>query len=226
MPNRFCEHCGAPLEAAADTCPQCGVPTTVRPAVQKRRTWRDPVVLALAGCGCLALIPIAGIIAAILIPNFLDALHKGRQRRTAEDLRTMAATLIAVSMDDEAGYPEVSSLTELKARLGDAAADWPETDAWEHAYRYQCWAERAATGCDTFRLASPGRDGILESEDLREVEQASFLPTEYHRDLVIAEFGWVQVPSSIGEIEEGTASDDPGAPGPAAEGEDSGDGQD
>lgn len=241
MPHRFCEHCGAPMAAAATACPQCGMAAGVKPAGQGRRTWRDPVVLVLAGCGCLALVPIAGIVAAIFIPNFLDALHKGRQNRTVADLRTMAATLIATSADDETGYPEASSFAELKTQIGEDAADWPDTDAWEHGYRYQCWAERAATGCDTFRLASPGRDGAFGSEDLRELTQSSFLATDYHEDIVIADFGWVAVPSNVEdapEIEEEAPyeedapadpeapSDGSSAPGAAPEGEDAGDGED
>lgn len=249
MPNRFCEHCGAPMAAAAAACPQCGIaagvkPAGVEPTGQGRRTWRDPVVLVLAGCGCLALVPIAGIVAAILIPNFLDALHKGRQNRTVADLRTMAAMLIATSAGGETGFPEAASFGELKTRLGETAAEWPDTDAWEHPYRYQCWAERAATGCDTFRLASPGRDGTFGTEDLRELTQSSFLATDYHQDIVIADFGWVSVPDIVEDLpdfeellneEEATAdpdassddahSDDSGSPGAAPEGEDAGDGQ-
>lgn len=241
MPDRFCPHCGAPMAATAVICPQCKMSAFVKPAGQKSRSWRDPVVLIIAGCGCLALVAFAGIVAAILIPNFVDALHTGRQKRTAIDLRTMAATLMATSGGGEEGYPETGSFVELKVKLGAAAADWPETDAWDHGYRYQCWAERAASGCDTFRLASPGRDGFLESEDLRELTQGSFLDTDYDSDLVIAEFGWVRVPSKIEDapaIEEEPSgddetepealgdSDDAGPPGAAPEGEDAGDGQD
>ncbi len=250
MPNRFCEHCGAPMAAAATACPQCGMAAGVKPAGgeptgQRRRTWRDPVVLVLAGCGCLALVPIAGIVAAILIPNFLDALHKGRQSRTVADLRTMAATLIATSAGGETGFPEAASFGDLKAQLGETTAEWPDTDAWGHPYHYQCWAERAATGCDTFRLASPGRDGTFGTEDLRELTQSSFLATDYHEDIVIADFGWVAVPSNVEDAPEsealapyeeeasgdpeassdGAHSDDSGAPGAAPEGEDAGDGQ-
>lgn len=50
----------------------------------------------------LIVVAIIGIIAAILIPNFLDALQKGRQKRSMGDMRQIA-TAVAAWYTDNSG---------------------------------------------------------------------------------------------------------------------------
>jgi len=59
----------------------------------------------------LIVVAIIGIIAAIAIPNLLNAINRGRQRRSMADIRSIATALEAYSVDFNY-YPKVS-LTDV-----------------------------------------------------------------------------------------------------------------
>lgn len=48
----------------------------------------------------LIVVAIIGIIAAIAIPNLLNAIHRGRQKRTMSDMRTVATAVGAYAVDN------------------------------------------------------------------------------------------------------------------------------
>ena len=48
----------------------------------------------------LIVVAIIGIIAAIAIPNLLNAIHRGRQKRTMSDMRTVATGVGAYAVDN------------------------------------------------------------------------------------------------------------------------------
>ena len=55
----------------------------------------------------LIVVAIIGIIAAIAIPNLLNAINRGRQKRTMADIRTIGTAIEAYAVD-HASYPTVS----------------------------------------------------------------------------------------------------------------------
>jgi general secretion pathway protein G len=55
----------------------------------------------------LIVVAIIGIIAAIAIPNLLNAINRGRQKRTMSDIRSIATALEAYSVDFNF-YPKVA----------------------------------------------------------------------------------------------------------------------
>ena len=55
----------------------------------------------------LIVVAIIGIIAAIAIPNLLNAINRGRQKRTMADIRSIATAIEAYSVDFNF-YPRVS----------------------------------------------------------------------------------------------------------------------
>ena len=66
----------------------------------------------------LIVVAIIGIIAAIAIPNLLNAIDRGKQKRTMADLRSMGTAIEEYSIDNNF-YPDVSSISGLE---GDSRA--------------------------------------------------------------------------------------------------------
>lgn len=58
----------------------------------------------------LIVVAIIGIIAAIAIPNLLNAINRGRQKRTMADIRTIGTAIEAYAVD-HASYPSVAEGT-------------------------------------------------------------------------------------------------------------------
>ena len=58
----------------------------------------------------LIVVAIIGIIAAIAIPNLLNAINRGRQKRTMADLRSLATAIESYQVDFNF-YPKVASTT-------------------------------------------------------------------------------------------------------------------
>ena len=121
----------------------------------------------------LIVVAIIGIIAAIAIPNLLNAIHRGRQKRTMADMRTVA-TAIGTYATQQAGLmgtpgdPEDERCLSLEGRAAVLAHDvdsflrnMPKQDGWrtqmlsdtdpdgDH-YTLQALAkDKANSGCGT-----------------------------------------------------------------------------
>lgn len=158
-------------------------------AARGKRGATVAVVVAIAAGGFLVLVAIIGIIAALLIPNFMDALQKAKQKRTEVDLRELAVMLESRAAEQPMGappYPDAASIEELAAELAPyAAASVPTVDHWERPFRYQCASAGGMDGCAAYRLGSGGRDGEFEHDDLFAYEPGPFLHTEYDGDIVV-----------------------------------------
>ena len=183
----YCSGCGKQLSADATQCPACGklVPGTAPPKTSK-------AVWIVVGAGCLVVgLAFAGIFAALLIPNFLDSLQKAKTKRTMADLRDVGMALEAYRADHAGEVPAVGSIDGLAEALEPGyLATVPRVDGWKRPLVYVCWASAPEVdGCDSYRLASGGRDGAFEHDDLEAYEQAGFEPSDYDQDLVYGE-GW------------------------------------
>jgi len=69
----------------------------------------------------LIVIAIIGILAAIAIPNLLNAVQRGKQKRTMSDMRALATAVEAYAVDNNS-YPPASCPAGLTAIIGSAAA--------------------------------------------------------------------------------------------------------
>jgi type II secretory pathway pseudopilin PulG len=176
-----CPNCGAQLPDPQQPCPSCGQ-RLVPPPIPKRATpkW----IWVLAGC---ALVPVVlavlGIVAAIVVPNLLDAQQKAKQTRALADLSAIGQAVEAYKAQ-HGSVPEANDLDALANQLGTAASGLARLDPWQHAYRYACWRESAAAGCDHYRIVSAGRDGKFEQDDVQSYVPGTLGPHEYDRDLV------------------------------------------
>lgn len=105
----------------------------------------------------LVVVAIIGVLAAISIPNLLNALERGKQKRTMSDLRSIATAVEGYNID-HSFYPLQASETTIGASglVGSLSpiffAALPQTDGWQHPLRY------VASGID-YTVGSLGRDG-------------------------------------------------------------------
>jgi type II secretory pathway pseudopilin PulG len=123
-------------------------------------------VVCAVGLAVFAL-PMLGIVAAIAIPNFLDATGKAKQMRTLGDLRAISVAVEASRAQTGALPAEAPIESVLEGLRGFASSELVATDAWGHPFRYRCWSAFEDPGCTTYALLSAGRDGFFEHEDAR-----------------------------------------------------------
>jgi type II secretory pathway pseudopilin PulG len=198
---KFCAHCGAAVPPGAALCPSCGKPPAGAPPVQVKGPKKLIVVLIVAAV-LLVGVAFLGIVAALFIPNFLDALQKAKQKRTVADLRHLGTGLESYAADHDGSYPAVADYSGLAGALvPEYLPELPAADGWKHGYAYACWnaaGAGAGAGCADYRLASPGRDGAFESEDLRTYQSGSFAVTDYDRDIVFGRGQFMQWPAQPG----------------------------
>ncbi len=82
----------------------------------------------------LIVVAIIGIIAAIAIPNLLNAINRGKQKRTMADMRAIATAIESYSVDNTA-YPAASSPAALAASIEPSYITvLPARDGWGRAY--------------------------------------------------------------------------------------------
>ncbi|HEV8630160.1 MAG TPA: type II secretion system protein GspG [Thermoanaerobaculia bacterium] len=188
-----CPHCGAAVAPGAQLCGACGRPLVPGvPRSDKSLKW---VVMIVAGAGCaLVAIAVAGIVAALIIPNFLDALQKAKQKRTVGDLRTIATTLESYRQQNDT-YPAARGAAELGPLLAGQGFPGKLKDGWQHELRYTCLSPAEAR-CASYELASPGRDGAYEHPP-GGYTPGPFAPTDYDRDLVMRDGDFVRWPQAL-----------------------------
>ncbi len=65
----------------------------------------------------LIVIAIIGILAAIAIPNLLNAVQRGKQKRTMSDMRALATAIEAYAVDNNI-YPQAACASGLFTTVG------------------------------------------------------------------------------------------------------------
>jgi general secretion pathway protein G len=109
----------------------------------------------------------AGIIAAIAIPNLLNAVDRGKQKRTMADIRSAATACEEYAVDTNA-YPGPTDGWVPLANIKDALEPvyirvLPREDGWGHPLMY--WSDSR-----NYLIVSPGKDGALDRDWRGEVE--------------------------------------------------------
>jgi general secretion pathway protein G len=117
----------------------------------------------------LIVIAIIGILAAIAIPNLLNAVQRGKQKRSMSDMRALATAIEAYAVDNNS-YPAAAcpagsltggtfnnlatnSFTNLTPTY---IADPPRKDGWQRPLGYQL-----STDSQAYSIRCYGRDGNL-----------------------------------------------------------------
>jgi len=99
----------------------------------------------------LIVLVVIGIVAAIVVPNLLNALDKGRQVRTVADLRILGGNIEVYSVD-HGHYPAGSDITALNVLVPEYLDDVMDVDGWDHELIYIGVALN-------YTLGSAGKDG-------------------------------------------------------------------
>ena len=151
----------------------------------------------------LIVVAIIGIIAALLIPNFLDALQKAKQKRTVADVRNTgtamfswltdqvgAAAAGAASQVDLTDYESISH-ADIKAQLVSTyLQEVPKLDGWKFDYEYYLNTENPLAP-KVMAIRSWGRNTKSEQDSYT---VTNFFPTDYDQDIVWADGFMVRWP--------------------------------
>ncbi len=151
----------------------------------------------------LIVVAIIGIIAAMLIPNMLDAMQKAKQKRTMADIRILGTAMMAWVTDEAAAaagqnfdlgsYSAISASQLEGVLVSEYIQEIPERDGWKHALDYYLdTADPSAR--NVMALRSPGRDGVFERDSYT---SGPFEPLDYDQDIVWADGFFVRWPQRV-----------------------------
>jgi general secretion pathway protein G len=143
----------------------------------------------------LIVIAIIGVLAAIAIPNLLNAVQRGKQKRTMSDLRALATAIEAYAVDNNvyptatcnagiftSGTEEVLATDSFTNLTPTYIAQPPKSDGWGRFMRY---AVSVATS--EYRVRSLGRDGAAGAFNCGTT-------TNFNDDIVYANGTFIQWP--------------------------------
>ena len=104
----------------------------------------------------LIVVAIIGIIAAIAIPNLLNAIDRGKQKRTMADIRSLGTAVESYAVDNNF-YPKVNSYATLEPLIEPIYIKTaPVSDGWSKAWVFT----GDTTNGTTYTVQSNGKDGI------------------------------------------------------------------
>ena len=154
----------------------------------------------------LIVVAIIGIIAAILIPNLLDALQKAKQKRTVGDMRNVGAAWFSWLTDqvgaaasgatyDFTAIGPTLTAAELQSTLFPGTSFFyiqtvPARDGWGGSYQYRLSA--TLLGAQVMGIRSKGRDNGF---DTGVYPVGPFIATDYDSDIVWADGFFVNYPA-------------------------------
>ncbi len=153
----------------------------------------------------LIVVAIIGIIAALLIPNFLDALQKAKQKRTVADVRNTGTAMFSW-LTDQVGaaaagagastialsnYKAITQANLKKELVSTYLQEVPNLDGWKNPYDYYLnTADPLAPSVMAIR--SYGRNTKAEGSGSYTV--TNFDPTDYDQDILWADGFMVRWP--------------------------------
>ena len=104
----------------------------------------------------LIVVTIIGLIAAMAIPNLINAIDRGKQKRTMNDMRALGSAVEMYAVDNNT-YPKVSNFPSLAPLLQPTyIKSVPAGDGWTHGWVF---SGDTTSGID-YTLTSLGKDGV------------------------------------------------------------------
>jgi type II secretion system protein G len=154
----------------------------------------------------LIVIAVIGLIAAMLIPNLLDALQKAKQKRTMSDMKVIGTAMFSWLTDQAsaaaagAAASTVVDLTQYGTQLPPASLatvlvsqyiqEIPTLDGWKSPFQYYLRTDNPHAS-QVMAIRSLGRDKTAEGD---QYTITAFDPTDYDRDIVWADGFMVRYP--------------------------------
>ncbi len=153
----------------------------------------------------LIVVAIIGIIAALLIPNFLDALQKAKQKRTVADIRNVGTAEMSWLTDQiaaaSAGLTNTVSTGDYKSYTAADLANLlvpqyvqevPKLDAWKTNIDYFL-----TTNFSQKKIMMTRSYGQKGAADSGTYTAGAFEPTDYEKDIVWADGFFVRWPQKL-----------------------------
>lgn len=155
----------------------------------------------------LIVVAIIGIIAAILIPNLIDALQKAKQKRTMADMRNVGTAWLSWVTDAVSGaaagqrtwngtaYDQITA-ADLFITLHPTSTffylnELPDKDGWKNSYLYGYTGSPALA--QVIAIGSGGRNGGIGTS-FSSLSTGPFTPTDYDQNIVWADGFYVRWP--------------------------------
>ncbi len=135
----------------------------------------------------LIVVAIIGIIAAIAIPNLLNAIDRGKQKRTMADMRSIATAIESYSVDNNF-YPTAANIAALATAIQPVYIRMlPQADGWNAPLSYE--PSSAAGGGYTIR--SMGKGALVEGSP------AGGRTSDFTKDIIFVDSHFTQWPEGI-----------------------------
>lgn len=159
----------------------------------------------------LIVVAIIGIIATIIIPMFLDAIQKSKQKRSMVEIKIVGTCWMAWLTDEiSAGaagsgirtydltdldiIPQADLLSTLfRSQTFFYCSEVPIVDGWGNAYEYYFNFDNPTAG-KTFAIRSTGRDGAFSGTTY---PITPYVQTNYGEDIVWADGLFVYYPQGL-----------------------------
>jgi len=125
----------------------------------------------------LIVVAIIGIIAAIAVPQLMNAMDRGRQRRSMADMRNIATANGTLRVDTGSYGANLAALAPTYMQVA------PTNDGWGTAFTY-------STGADTYTIGSLGSDGAAGP-----AAPATWINDPYDPDITLTDGQFVQAPT-------------------------------
>ncbi|HVS02920.1 MAG TPA: prepilin-type N-terminal cleavage/methylation domain-containing protein [Thermoanaerobaculia bacterium] len=154
----------------------------------------------------LIVVAIIGIIAALLIPNFLDALQKAKQKRTVADERNLGTAWMSWLTDQIAGAAAGAGTTTVDLSTYDTTSvgamtaamvpqyiqKIPDKDGWKEVFSYYLVTNLNQRNVMAICSTGQGGDGCDGAYTV-----SAFDPTDYVQDIVWADGFFVTWPQKV-----------------------------
>ena len=145
----------------------------------------------------LIVVAIIGIIAALLVPSFIDSLQKAKQKRTVADERNVGNSMMAWLTDQASAaaagasgtfqisdWSGITDYDQIRAQLVPAyLQEVPRLDGWKQPFGFTMHLEDPEAE-RLFLITSGARDATLDGG---EYTIGSFDPTDYDQDIIWAD---------------------------------------
>ena len=141
----------------------------------------------------LIVVAIIGIIAAIAIPNLLNAINRGRQKRSMADLRTIGTAIEAYAVD-MAFYPTFpeAPLSAGATLFTNVEPTYVKTVPREDGWRTPFYAVSVSR---FYTLGSAARDKVIDDSSL--VAYSADITSDMDCDIIYSNGSFVQYPEGV-----------------------------